>query len=206
MGDATNNHSTEPVVVVTGFGPFGHHKINASWEAVKMLHQLDTENDLKIKLVTLEIPVEYNFVESEIPKIWDKYQPELVVHVGVSSVASAITLETQAHKSGYKQADISERLPTLGSNCLCDEECLTTKLDVPAISLSVTLNEGLPVCVSKDAGRYLCEFSYFTSLSRDESRAIFIHVPELNKPYSASDLAKGIKGVIREILVRRKQN
>ena len=35
-------------IVVTGYGPFGDHKINASWEAVKQLKDLwdkDTKTD-----------------------------------------------------------------------------------------------------------------------------------------------------------------
>jgi hypothetical protein len=48
--------------------------------------------------------------------------------------------------------------------------------------------------------RYLCEYTFFSSLSQDKSKALFIHVPELNKPFSADQLADGIKGVIKEIL------
>ncbi|XP_059474317.1 pyroglutamyl-peptidase 1-like [Neocloeon triangulifer] len=204
MGDAAKNKSL-PVVVVTGFGPFGHHKVNASWEAVKALRDVDTENDLKIKLVTHNLPVEYDYVETEVPKLWKEHNPELVIHVGVSNVASSITLETQAYKSGYKQTDNCGRLPVSGCNCLCETECLQSTLDVPSISTTVTEKDGVPVCISKDAGRYLCEFSYFSSLSQDKSKAIFIHVPELNKPYTANELAKGIKGVIREMLNQRKR-
>jgi pyroglutamyl-peptidase len=48
--------------------------------------------------------------------------------------------------------------------------------------------------------RYLCEFTYFTSLNIDNLRTIFIHVPMLNKPYSAADLAEGIKTVLRVLI------
>lgn len=48
--------------------------------------------------------------------------------------------------------------------------------------------------------RYLCEFTYFMSLNIDNLRTIFIHVPMLNKPYSAADLAEGIKTVLRVLI------
>lgn len=48
--------------------------------------------------------------------------------------------------------------------------------------------------------RYLCEFTYFTSLNIDNLRTIFIHVPELNNPYSAADLAAGIKAILRVLI------
>jgi pyroglutamyl-peptidase len=78
MGDAGTENSF-PVVIVTGFGPFGHHKVNASWEAVKKLKDSNIEDELKIKLVTAELPVEYDFVESEIPKLWKKHNPEVTI-------------------------------------------------------------------------------------------------------------------------------
>ena len=46
----------------------------------------------------------------------------------------------------------------------------------------------------------MCEFTYFTSLNIDNSRTAFIHVPVLNKPYSAADLAKGIKAILRVLI------
>ena len=48
--------------------------------------------------------------------------------------------------------------------------------------------------------RYVCEFTYFTSLNIDNSRTAFIHVPVLNKPYSAVDLAEGIKAILRVLI------
>ena len=34
-------------IVITGYGPFGDHKINASWEAVKKLPNLWSESQYK---------------------------------------------------------------------------------------------------------------------------------------------------------------
>lgn len=34
--------------------------------------------------------------------------------------------------------------------------------------------------ISSNAGRYLCEFIYYSSLSIDNSRCLFVHVPDLN--------------------------
>jgi hypothetical protein len=38
------------------------------------------------------------------------------------------------------------------------------------------------------------------SLNIDNLRTIFIHVPVLNKPYSASEMAEGIKTVLRVLI------
>lgn len=60
-------------ILVTGFGPFGDHKINASWEAVKLLpDELE-----KFKIVKMEIPVAYHIVETKIPELWNEFDPEV---------------------------------------------------------------------------------------------------------------------------------
>ena len=49
-------------VVVTGFGPFGIHKVNASWVAVQELKNLGLEDPF-VDLITEEIQVDYDFVK-----------------------------------------------------------------------------------------------------------------------------------------------
>jgi len=99
MGDSSQLHS--PVVLVTGFGPFGHHKVNASWEAVKHLTQLDLENELKIKLVIAELPVEYDFVETEIPKLWKAHNPQVYFKIRILSQALIVTTLKSASNSRW---------------------------------------------------------------------------------------------------------
>merc|ERR1712076_206864 len=99
MGDL-RELSTESVnndkkwkIVVTGYGQFGDHKINASWEAVKKFKDMWIENQLntKVELVTEEIPVCYDFVQEQVPNRWstenDSSTLIAMLHVGVSSIA-----------------------------------------------------------------------------------------------------------------------
>lgn len=70
-----------PKIVVTGFGPFGNHKINASWESVKLLPSLGIENEFKVRLIIVEIPVEYETVEKLVPKLWAEHKPLVSFHI-----------------------------------------------------------------------------------------------------------------------------
>ena len=75
----------ERPVLVTGFGPFGHHKVNASWAAVCGLKKLGVEyKSTEVALETREIPVAYDIVSSVVPQLYERFNPRLCVHVGVS--------------------------------------------------------------------------------------------------------------------------
>ncbi|XP_063919336.1 pyroglutamyl-peptidase 1 [Zophobas morio] len=190
-------------IIVTGFGPFGEHRINASWECVKQLPQeIDGYNVIKE-----EIPVSYDTIDKKIQALWKEFNPELVVHVGVSSIANKITLETCAYKEGYNRRDVHGNYPKNGTQCSADccENCIQVGVNVNDISNHLNATKSVKACVSVDAGRYLCEYVLFTSLSVDKDKAMFIHVPPLGKPYTEQELADGVLEVIRCALRQRKQ-
>ncbi|XP_063990655.1 pyroglutamyl-peptidase 1 [Diachasmimorpha longicaudata] len=182
-------------VVVTGFGPFGVHAVNASWEAVKLLKDRSARKlkDLyDIDLIIEEIPVVYDHVSSRIPNIWKEHDPLLVVHVGVSYVAKCLTIESNASSSGYTRNDIVEKCP---SDCGMACTRLNVGLDVNAICKNVKDKFNCIADVSEDAGRYLCEYILYQSLAIKHDRTLFIHVPDFNC-YSSEETERGILGII----------
>ncbi len=54
--------------------------------------------------------------------------------------------------------------------------------------------------------RYLCDYTYYTSLFLSEGRSAFVHVPPLGKPYSAEQLARALRAVILEMLELMEHN
>jgi len=185
-------------MVVTGFGPFGEHSTNASWEAVRLLPQICT--DLKIPVKVEEIPVEYAWVQNQPESRWK--DAAFTVHVGVSGRDSVVTLECGAHNIGYCKPDIESSCPQ-GECCVngADEEastCLNMEEMLEQVSQAGS-ETGLEFQLSKDAGRYLCDFVYYKALHCSAGRALFIHVPPLNKPYSANQLAEAIAIVLKTI-------
>lgn len=51
-----------------------------------------------------------------------------------------------------------------------------------------------------DLVRYLCDYTYYTSLYLGKGRSAFVHVPPLEKPYSAQDLGRALQAVVGEML------
>lgn len=75
--------SNPRTVLVTGFGPFGIHNINASWQAVKKLSESSSEKLKKlynINLIIEEIPVRYDYVFGRIPELWKEHKPLVSVY------------------------------------------------------------------------------------------------------------------------------
>nr|KAF6278894.1 hypothetical protein mMyoMyo1_010225 [Myotis myotis] len=53
---------------------------------------------------------------------------------------------------------------------------------------------------SRDAGRYVCDYTYYLSLHHGNGRAALIHVPPLSPELPASLLGKALQVVIQEML------
>ncbi|CAD5114218.1 unnamed protein product [Dimorphilus gyrociliatus] len=187
------------VILVTGFGSFGDYVENPSWLAVKKLHEMGIETD-DFLLVIQEVPVSYETVKKTVPMLWKEYNPELVIHVGVSAKANCITLEECAHNCSYNLCDVNSSLPE-GNVCKENgEDCIHSKLDLKIICTNMNENYPIKATISNDAGRYLCEYIYYMSLCENDRRTLFIHVPPENKPYTITELAEGLRFVINDIL------
>ena len=124
-----------------------------------------------------------------------------MVHVGVSGKSSALTLEQQAFNSGYVQLDIAGCVPD-GNVCSTGcKDVLTSGLDMNLICQTINNSScGVASTVSYDPGHYLCGFTFYNSMCINRKCTAFIHVPDLDQPYSALQLAEGLKVAITAML------
>uniref|UniRef100_A0A6V7M2K8 Peptidase C15 pyroglutamyl peptidase I-like protein n=1 Tax=Bracon brevicornis TaxID=1563983 RepID=A0A6V7M2K8_9HYME len=103
----------------------------------------------------------------------------MVIHVGVSYKAKCLTLETKASSHGYKKKDITEKCPIeIDSNEITTLQCINVGLNIDKICKK--LSEEHSILISDNAGRYLCEFTFYQSLSINPNRALFVHVPDFH--------------------------
>lgn len=186
-------------IVVTGFGPFGNFKTNASWEGVRGLPEIWEDKDHPV--IVEEIPVQYQFVQEHVPTKWLAEEPLFVVHVGVHGGANKVILEKQAHNDGYTRGDIDQTCPPDSICVSCGPVLLKSVFDLDKVATEVNKNNvGVSVGLSEDPGRYLCDFVYYKSLHGMSGKSLFIHVPDLGKPYSAKQLTQAIAAIIKNIL------
>jgi pyroglutamyl-peptidase len=185
-------------VLATGFEPFNVHRVNSSWEAVKELSSLGLQcRGRRVDLEIREIKVEYGYVSKHIPQLWDDITPNLCVHVGLSP-ANVVKLEKFARNSTYLMPDNVRAVPSHGQCIPGGDEKIECHFDLEKIikqlPTDVTVEE------SRDAGQYLCDFIYYTSLSLGKAPVLFIHVPPLNKPYSKEKLGYILKHIVEALL------
>jgi len=149
------------------------------------------------------VKVSYSSVRELIPTLWDspsdppsdppsntetKPRVDYAIHIGMAYGRRFYSIEKQAHRDGYAMRDVDGK-----SSEGWTEDWV--KRDVPAVLGSDIDIEG--VCgawrkgdgmgkedlrISNDAGRYLCDFIYYTSLAHlynkgEERRVLFLHTP-----------------------------
>ncbi|KAL6730574.1 hypothetical protein Aduo_001537 [Ancylostoma duodenale] len=170
------------VVVVTGFGPFGQFAENPSSQIVDQLAEKKIPG-FDGTLVTEKMSVTYAEVEDTVKRLWADYKPKLVIHIGVHPCNRHIKLEQRSFGRGYTSYDndgcvpVDNVCPTCSG---CSDSIRYTSIDCSAIADQVAEELGckdLKITASDDPGRYLCAYSFYLSLSHDESRSLFIHVP-----------------------------
>ncbi|XP_042133789.2 pyroglutamyl-peptidase 1-like protein isoform X2 [Peromyscus maniculatus bairdii] len=186
-------------VVVTGFGPFRQHLVNSSWEAVKELSKLGLGVDTDTELRTLQLPVDYREVSRRLTTIWEDLRPHLAVHVGMDTSTKAIFLEQCGKNRSYRDTDIRGFQPE-GGVCLSGgPEVMHSVVSMKEVCRRVSL-EDVEVAFSRDAGRYVCDYTYYLSLYLGDGHAALIHVPPLSHRFPASLLGKALQAIIQEML------
>lgn len=69
------------LIIVTGYGQFSGHEINASGEAVRILPDEIKVGTKKYQIKKIEVSVEYEDVDKKVDEIWG-LKPFLVIHCG----------------------------------------------------------------------------------------------------------------------------
>ncbi|PBP17641.1 pyroglutamyl peptidase type [Diplocarpon rosae] len=197
----------EITVLVTGFGPFrAQNPINPAWEIARNLPPFLTPPRLPLsdvpataKVVPVRIlvypepvKVAYKEVRELVPKLWDGRKIDYAIHIGMATGRRFYSVERSGHRDGYTLRDVDhvllgdeERRKLEGDDWIWNgmPEELLTSVDIDDVwhRWSSAL-PGMDVRVSENAGRYLCDFIYFSSLAHltkkeEDRRVVFLHVP-----------------------------
>ena len=181
---------SRPVILLTGFEPFGGHAANPSEEVAKAL---DGRAVGGVVVRSAVLPVDHAAAGPRAARLVDELDPRAIVHLGLAGGRARIALERVAlnvmdfdtpDNTGYRA---------------CNEPCVPggppayfATLPLAAM-LEALVADGVPAYVSNTAGTYLCNQTLYGTLHRlaergQPARAGFIHLPLLPAMVAAGGL------------------
>lgn len=165
-----------------------------------MPNDIDFEGT-NFKIAKRKVEVKYDFVDETVDEIWSQ-NPDLVVHVGVHGMANRIHLEKCAI-NGFDKPDYALKMLSDPTVCLKNSgscKILETKLNVDKITAHLNKHYNPMFIASCDVGSYLCGYIYLKTLDRGSDKALFVHVPRINTPYTTEEMSHALLKVIEECL------
>jgi pyroglutamyl-peptidase len=173
-----------PWILVTGFGPFPGVPDNPTARIARRLDGLEY-GGARVRAFVLD--VSYLRAAQQVrAAVEGRGWPAFVVHFGVACSADRVRVETVAiNRKDASIADIDDHLGEAAR--IDDSHALDARVGttIDAASLTAALNEqGVPAKVSDDAGRYVCNATYFQSLiwlaaEGVATPCVFVHVPDI---------------------------
>ena len=178
----------EPVILVTGFEPFGAHTVNPSQELAKIL---DGRRIGSCAVASAVLPVHHLEASRHVSVLLGEMAPVAVVHLGLAEGRARLALERAAlNVMDYRIAD-NAGYRAEGEPCVPEgPAAYFATLPLPEILVALTA-EGIPAYVSNTAGTFLCNQTLYATLHEIvmrelTARAGFIHLPLLPAMVAAS--------------------
>lgn len=149
---------------VTGFGEFLTHKENPSSLCATSLMPLGAKGSI--------LKVSYAAVDD----FFRAHHPEGMLLFGLNAKADTFRFERYAYNAISRTTkDVDGIIP--------EQEYIEAgegrqETAFPILRLCGLAEEkGIPIKISEDPGRYLCNYVYFKALKECQGKALFVHVP-----------------------------
>lgn len=166
-----------PVILLTGFEPFGGAARNPSQDIV---HALAGRRVAGREIVGAVLPCVFGASRRQLLRLLRRHRPGLVVCLGVAAGRAAITPERVAiNVDDARIPDNAGARPVDRPVVRGAPAAYWSKLPVKAI-VAALRRRGIPAAVSQTAGTFVCNHVFFGlmhALRRRAARGGFIHVP-----------------------------
>ena len=168
-------------ILVTGFGPFPGAPFNPTGPLVEHLARARRPGLANVKVVSHVFPTSYAAVDRELPALIARYRPDALLMFGLAPRARGMRVETRARNTLALLPDAFG--VSMGRRAIVPGKPTFIRLPTPARPLLAALRGApKPVTLSRDAGRYLCNYlcwraAELASAGDGLSLAAFIHIP-----------------------------
>ena len=172
-----------PTILVTGFGPFPGAPFNPTGPLVKRLARLRRPALANVTIVAHIFPTSYASVDRDLPALIAQHKPDALLMFGLATRTPHLRIETRAHNMLSLIPDADGAAPRTATIANGGPGALA--LSMPARRLLAAARDArLPATLSRDAGRYLC--NYLCWRAAEAARrpggpwlTAFVHVPKL---------------------------
>jgi pyroglutamyl-peptidase len=167
-------------VVLAGFGPFPGAPINPSAVLVRALSRRRRPALAGLSLKAHAFATTYAGVDRDLPKLFAE-KPDIVLMFGLAARSRQIRIETRARNAvSVLFPDASGYRPD--RNIIASGAPPVLRGNAPFARLLAALrSSAVPGRLSRDAGRYVCNYAYWRALrhSRSGHRPLiqFVHIP-----------------------------
>jgi pyroglutamyl-peptidase len=200
-------------ILITGFGPFPGAPYNPTGPLVTELARRRHSAFANVRRIAHIFPVSYEAVDRELPVLLERERPNALIMFGLAVRAKQVRVEVRARNAVTRMVpDVSGRIP-LAATILPDGPA-TIPLRAPAQRLlSAARTTGVPVVLSRDAGRYLCNYLCWRAAEAASTGAprlvTFVHVPAVQRVQSQSrpksltldDLLEAGEAIVRSAVI-----
>jgi pyroglutamyl-peptidase len=166
-------------VLLVGFGPFPGVPFNPSALLVKALSRRRRPALADVVCTTHVFATTYAAVDHDVPKLFAQ-QPDIVLMFGVAGRRRHLCIETRARNAlSVLYPDARGHRPQRDVIALHGPPALRGAAPFADL-LGALRTSGFPARLSRDAGRYLCNYAYWRALEQARGSGAlvqFIHIP-----------------------------
>jgi pyroglutamyl-peptidase len=193
-------------ILITGFGPFHGAASNPSGPLARALGRLRRPAFAQVTRVAHVFATSYTAVDRELPQLLKQHRPDVVLMFGVATRTPHLRIEIRARNlRSVLFADVDGHRPA--ERWISRGERARAGRAPFARLLAAARTMRVPTVLSRDAGRYLCNYGYWRALelSPDGTLVQFVHVPALRRSgLTAADLLRGAAAILRALIAARR--
>ena len=170
----------QAVALLTGFEPFRHHVQNSSWECVSRVAAMYGGVEARL------LPVDHHSARQQLVEHLQALRPQLCLCTWLAE-GDDLRVELQARKPQCFAGLPGEPVQ---AGCWPSGELLQE-----------LQGQGCPARASEDAGRYVCESTYWSLLDFRQRHGFprwagFLHVPPLSERFPVQRLVSAVDRVL----------
>jgi pyroglutamyl-peptidase len=170
-------------ILVTGFGPFPGAPFNPTAVLVRRLARLRRPALADITIVAHVFATGYAAVDRDLPVLLRQHCPEALLMFGLAPRAKALRIETRTRNTLSLLPDATGTSLRRGAIAAGQPAALAMRMPGPRLLASIRMT-GVPAVLSRDAGRYLCNYLCWRAAEAAAKKdgphlAIFVHVPNV---------------------------